>query len=328
MAPQLRGRRGRSSLSEGALLYFSVVQDRSHWELFWDTTPLTFADWIRGCLSQIHGIAGAWAVTCLSISAQAAARSRPGQLGLVHRLVDRLVVELGPVRVALLRGCSCRRTSARASSGRPRSPAASRRSGRSRPSAAACCSSACTSSAAAPGASDLEAHLLEVLLGDLGRLGGHAHVGADHQELLGALVLAGGEARLLEVLGGDVRQRLAVGRQEVHAGALHAAGLLEAGRARRDEVRGDVADGLAAAVRRIALRSKPAMTALRTLMSSNGLIVLFSAIQRPPTPGQLELVLLVVPRLLEVLRQRREVAVDHALAVEDAARGDAGSSLP
>ena len=39
---------------------------------------MTLADWISGCLSQIHGMAGACAVTCLSISAQAAARSSFG----------------------------------------------------------------------------------------------------------------------------------------------------------------------------------------------------------------------------------------------------------
>ena len=38
-------------------------------------------------------------------------------------------------------------------------------------------------------------------------------------------------------------------------------------------------------VRRIASRSKPAITARRTLTSSNGLIVVFIATQRPPPFG-------------------------------------------
>src|ERR1700761_3808501 len=37
--------------------------------------------------------------------------------------------------------------------------------------------------------------------------------------------------------------------------------------------------------RRTALRSKPAMIALRTLMLSNGLMVVFSGNQRNPPPG-------------------------------------------
>ena len=38
-------------------------------------------------------------------------------------------------------------------------------------------------------------------------------------------------------------------------------------------------------VSRIASRSKPAVTALRTLMSSNGATFVFIAIQRPPPLG-------------------------------------------
>ena len=66
--------------------------------------------------------------------------------------------------------------------------------------------------------------------------------------------------------------------QEVEAGALEAAGLLEAGELRRDVVGRDRADQLAAArVAQVASRSEFAITALRTLMSSNGGSCVFSA---------------------------------------------------
>src|SRR5262245_43650220 len=56
------------------MLYLSEVQANSHWALEIDATPLTLADWISGCLSQIHGSTPACSVTCLSIAAQAAGR--------------------------------------------------------------------------------------------------------------------------------------------------------------------------------------------------------------------------------------------------------------
>ena len=105
----------------------------------------------------------------------------------------------------------------------------------------------------------LEAHLVELLLGDLrDRLVGLGVV-ADDQQLLVALVLARGHARLLEVLGrqGAVALRL---RHPVLLGgpAVDAVGLLEAGHARRDEVLGDRPERLAAALlaRRVAVEAR------------------------------------------------------------------------
>src|SRR3954466_8939974 len=43
-----------------------------------DATPLTLADWMSGCLSQIHGTTPACSVTILSTLAQAAGRSSFG----------------------------------------------------------------------------------------------------------------------------------------------------------------------------------------------------------------------------------------------------------
>ena len=78
-------------------------------------------------------------------------------------------------------------------------------------------------------------------------------------------------------------------------------------------------------VRRIASRSKPATTARRTSTLSNGLIVVFIATQRPPPFGtSVELLLRLREHLLEDLGLRREVAVDHALALEDLARRHRG----
>src|SRR5690349_8529372 len=54
--------------------YFKLVQASSHWALEIEATPLTLADSMSGCLSQIHGTTPAWSVTCLSIAAQAAGR--------------------------------------------------------------------------------------------------------------------------------------------------------------------------------------------------------------------------------------------------------------
>ena len=68
-------------------------------------------------------------------------------------------------------------------------------------------------------------------------------------------------------------------------GPFEPAGLLVAGQARREIVRGDLADHLAAAGQAHRLAVEAALTALRTLMSSNGLIFVFIAIQRPPPLG-------------------------------------------
>ena len=96
----------------------------------------------------------------------------------------------------------------------------------------------------------------------------------------------------MKYLADELRLRLAVVGQEVDAGALHAAGLVEAGRCRAGGSACHVADELAAAGQQQRVRSMPATTALRTLMSSNGLIVVFIETQRPPPLGdQHELVL-------------------------------------
>src|SRR3954468_18600700 len=59
--------------------YLIDVQGSSHRALETDATPLTLADSTRTELSQTHGIAGACAVTILSISPQACARWSVGR---------------------------------------------------------------------------------------------------------------------------------------------------------------------------------------------------------------------------------------------------------
>src|SRR4051794_2515927 len=54
--------------------YLSEVQGSSQKMLDCEATPLTFGDSISGVLSQIHGTAGACAVTILSMFAHAAGR--------------------------------------------------------------------------------------------------------------------------------------------------------------------------------------------------------------------------------------------------------------
>src|SRR5262249_3058138 len=71
---------GPPDTSSGRLNYFSDVQARSHWALNAVTTPFTLADSMSGCLSQIHGIAGAAAVTCLSMLPQSWARWSAGAI--------------------------------------------------------------------------------------------------------------------------------------------------------------------------------------------------------------------------------------------------------
>src|SRR3954469_21432374 len=60
--------------------YLSDVQERSHCELFSATTPLTFADSISGVLSHSHGMAGACAVICLSMSPHSCGRWSAGAI--------------------------------------------------------------------------------------------------------------------------------------------------------------------------------------------------------------------------------------------------------
>ena len=228
--------------------HFSEVHDRSHIELNALTAPLTSAERSSACLSQIQATSGA----CLGdhhvdLAPGLGALLRIGQeLRLVHRGVDLRVVELGPVGVALLDDVLAveRRVEHRLSVGEVLAPAdvrADRDVGRRRVAEARV--HRVLRDEPQP---DLEAHLLELLLGDLGRLLGDALGRADHQQRLAAGVLARRVAGLLEVLGGQRRVTLRV-RHEVQTRALQATGLLEAGQPRRDHVRRDVADELAAA---------------------------------------------------------------------------------
>ena len=72
---------------------------------------------------------------------------------------------------------------------------------------------------------------------------------------------------------------------------------------------------------RAAARLKPAITALRTSMSSNGGRLLSIEIIRQPPPGTAESsVLLRLEQPLELVRRRLDLARRHALARQDAPR--------
>ena len=148
---------------------------------------------------------------------------------------------------------------------------------------------------------------------------------ADDQQLLVALVLAGGEARLLEVLGRQV------------AVALSAAQPVELRRPSRRRRRTPRSPAMPGGMKcwaigpsaspprcwRAASRSKPAMTALRTSMSSNGGRLVSIEIMRQPPPGTADSsVLLLSSSRLSWLAGGSISPDDQALASQDAPRRD------
>ena len=216
-----------------------------------------------------------------------------------------------------------------------------RRSGRSRPSTCGTPQNFVYSVSCGHDAEvELEAQLLELALDDLGGLLARVGVGRDGQELLRAGPLAVGvdrEARVLllggqHVLLGHRRVALRVG-EEVQVGVLlQAAGLLEAGDARRDPAVGDVAER---SRRRASGAGRcgrtPAMIALRTLRLSNGLIVvLMRDVARAAGRDEDDLVLVARQRLLEHRRRRRAGVAAQRSRSRCSARREASvrSSLP